>query len=79
MKKCLQNCEKFLYLTNVKKFELFRTLPTTQKKNEQGIFSNHPIQSNIFVSITSLFLLEIEVLQGSLISMQHPGFLCVNS
>lgn len=79
MKKYLQSWENFKYLTNVKKLDLFKTLPPTQKKNEQEIFSNHPVQSNIFVSITSFFSLEVKVLQGSLMSMQHPGFLCMNS
>lgn len=79
MKKYLQSWENFKYLTNVKKLDLFKTLPPTQKKNEQEIFSNHPVQSNIFVSITSFFSLEVKVLQGSLMSMQHPGFLCMSS
>lgn len=74
MKKYLQSWENFKYLTNVKKLDLFKTLPPTQKKNEQGIFSNHPVQSNIFVSITSFFSLEVKVLQGSLMSIL---FFCV--
>lgn len=60
-----------------KKLELLRTLPPTQKKNEQGIFSNLSVQSNIFVSIISFFLLKVKMLhQGSL---EHAAswFFCV--